>query len=504
MLPSIAVARPLIIGAKRGAESQIIAEMLSLILADNQIESDLKLNLSGTQISFGALRSGAIDLYVDYSGTIDRIILKKDGGLIFHERATLLSDRYNIKVFPSLGFQNSYAVAIRSDFSRRHAIRRISDLKSFSEKKVVYGFDHEFIRRDDGFVGLNRAYNLLSEDEVGSRLVAMDHDLSYSALRRKSVDVMDIYSTDAKLLAGDIVLLEDDLNCFPDYRAMPLVRNDAIEAHPQLALQLSMLVGRIDEASMIKMNAEVEISKVSPRVVALDFLLKQGLIARKHSTQDFVGDRSQRRSALPISLQDMVKHGARHLLLSVSSVFFAIVIAVPLGIYIYHRPRLSRITLGIAGVLQTVPSLALLAILLVILGIGWLPAVVALIIYALYPIINNTMIAMRGIDPQLLEVASGLGLSKWQLLRHIQLPLALPVVFAGIRTATMISVGTTTLAAFIGGGGFGVPIITGLSTSDMGLILSGAIPAALLAIGLDLVVAALSNSLTSPGIRYRE
>jgi|GEM_PF-348742 len=370
MSSTIVRARHLVIGAKRGVESQIIAEMLSALLSENLIKSELKLELAGTQIAFGALRSGAIDLYVDYSGTIDRVILKQPQDLSFVRRAMLLASEYDIEVFPSIGFQNSYALAIRSKFADEHAIAKISDLNQIEHHKVIYGFDHEFIRRDDGFQGLNRMYNLLSTANRSDQLIAMDHDLSYSALRHGSIDVMDIYSTDAKLLAGDIRLIEDDLDCFPNYEAMPLVRSQALIQYPKLRWIVSTMVGRINEQLMIKMNARAELDRVSPHAVARQFLSKQGLIKQEKSP-NIAQARLDGTRRFSIPLRDIGKHGLRHLLLSVMSVLLATLLAIPVGIYISRRPRLSRIALGLSGVLQTVPSLALLAILLVIfVGFG--------------------------------------------------------------------------------------------------------------------------------------
>jgi osmoprotectant transport system permease protein len=157
-------------------------------------------------------------------------------------------------------------------------------------------------------------------------------------------------------------------------------------------------------------------------------------------------------------------------------------IAIPAGVLVYRLPAISRPILYLTGLLQTIPSIALLAFMIPVFGIGVVPAIVALFLYALLPILRNTATALFSVDPLLKKVSVGMGLTTWQRLRHIELPLAAPTIFAGIKTAAVINIGTATLAAFIGGGGLGEPIVTGLALNDTKLILEGAIPAALLAV----------------------
>ena len=174
-----------------------------------------------------------------------------------------------------------------------------------------------------------------------------------------------------------------------------------------------------------------------------------------------------------------------------ATMLLAIIIGVPLGILIFYKKRLKHSVLGIANIFQTIPSLALLAFLLPFLGIGVTPALVALSIYALLPIIRNTVTALETVDPTLSEAADGLGFTRWQKLRLIELPLSISIILAGIRTATAMAVGIATLAAFIGGGGLGELIYQGLVTSNNTLILLGAIPAAILALILDFIIGRL-------------
>jgi len=179
-----------------------------------------------------------------------------------------------------------------------------------------------------------------------------------------------------------------------------------------------------------------------------------------------------------------------HMLLSVTTLAAAVAISLPLGIVASRRPRLAEVALGLAGVIQTVPSLALLALMMVLLGglIGFWPAFLALVLYSILPILSNTVLGIRGVDPVLIEAAKGLGMSDRQLLWWVELPLAAPVILGGIRTATVLVVGTATLATPIGGQSLGNYIFAGISTLNHTSTMFGCVAAALLAIGLDQLV----------------
>ncbi|MGH7546261.1 MAG: ABC transporter permease, partial [Gemmatimonadota bacterium] len=188
----------------------------------------------------------------------------------------------------------------------------------------------------------------------------------------------------------------------------------------------------------------------------------------------------------------------RHLLLVGLSLAAAILLAVPLGLALERRRSSAEASIRAVGVLQTVPSVALLAFMIPLLGIGVVPALVALFLYSLYPILRNTYTGVRDASPEAVGAALALGMTPLQVLRHVRLPLAAPVIMAGVRTAAVINVGTATLAAFIGAGGLGDPIVAGLALSDTRMILSGAVPAALLALLVDGTLA-VCERLVSPG-----
>lgn len=183
----------------------------------------------------------------------------------------------------------------------------------------------------------------------------------------------------------------------------------------------------------------------------------------------------------------------QHIEISLIALFFSLIIAIPLGIYLTRKQRIAEYIIGITGVLQTIPSLALLGLLIPLFGIGTVPAVIALIAYALLPLLRNTYTGIKEVEPSLLEAASAMGMNRRKRLLKVELPLAMPVIMAGIRTATIFIIGTATIASLIGAGGLGDIILLGISRNDYSLIVLGAVPTALLAIIFDLLLRRLET-----------
>lgn len=485
----------LVVGAKRFTESAILAEVMAqLVERQLGLEVDRRFNLAGTDICFGALAHGAIDLYVEYSGTALRSILGDRRELAAAPALVVvraaLERRFGVAALAPIGFDNTYALAMRRDRAFELGITRLSDL---AQRPLRFGFSPEFVGRADGLPGLRRTYAL----QV-AQLVELDHDLGYRALKEGAIDVLDVYATDAKLSGDQLLVLVDDQHFFPPYEAVPLVRRDALQRFPGLESTLSLIAGRIDADTMRQLNAEVEGLGRTPNQVAARLLWRLGLgtAAAHHDARPRgFGGLMRARARKTLSL------AGQHLLLTGVATLLACLIGVPLGVVAARRARLASLVLGLAGALQTVPSLALLAFMLPIFGIGTRPAIVALLIYGLLPIVRNTITGLRAVRPRLLEVGLGLGMTRGQLLRRVELPLAVPVILAGVRTATVITVGTATLAAFIGAGGLGEPIVSGLSMNDFRLVLSGALPAALLALALDAALFGLERLATPRGLR---
>ncbi|MET0335163.1 MAG: ABC transporter permease subunit, partial [Rhizobacter sp.] len=255
------------------------------------------------------------------------------------------------------------------------------------------------------------------------------------------------------------------------YDAVLLYRLDAPQRFPAAWKALTALEGRISVAKMIEMNGRAELQSQPFADVARGFLAP--------------GAPAQQQAGLMQRLfaDDLGRLTAQHLLLVAVAVLAACAIGIPLGAAAAALPRLEQPVMAVVGLLQTVPSLALLAMLIPLLGrIGTAPALLALALYALLPIVRNTTTGLRQVPAGLRDAGTALGLTPAQRWRSIDLPLAAPVILAGIKTATVISVGMATIAAFIGAGGYGERIVTGLALNDHAALLAGAIPAAVLAL----------------------
>jgi len=350
---------------------------------------------------------------------------------------------------------------MRDSEAQRLGIKTLSDLAKLPVAALRLGLSHEFQVRADGWPALQRAYGMALQPGP-----ALDHGLAYGAIKAAQVDVIDIYSTDAKVGRYALRVLVDDRKFFPRYDAVLLMRA-AVDAAP-----LQKLAGRIDEAAMIALNAQVELDGQSFAEVAKRFLA--GGAAPAAARQSFF-DR--------LFAPDLPRLLAQHLALVFGSVLLALIVGIPLGIWAWAQPRWSGVVLGAVGVLQTIPSLALLAFLIALMGaIGFWPALVALFVYALLPIVRNTHTGLAGVPTGLTLASRALGLTPQQTLWSVQLPLARPVLLAGVKTAAVINVGTATMAAFIGAGGLGERIVSGLAVNDSAAMLAGALPAAVLAL----------------------
>ena len=457
---------PIVVGSKRFTESYVLGEIVRETLQRQGVAAQHKQGLGNTGILEAALASGAVDVYPEYTGTIVRELLKRAPDPA-HPNPSLaelnqwLAPRGLKAAFP-LGFNNTYALAMLESRAEALHVERISDLLRPEAAGLKLGFSHEFLERADGWPALKAAYKLPFAAPAG-----LDHGLAYDAVKDGRVDLIDIYSTDAKVGRYKLRVLKDDLGFFPRYDAVLLMRA-AVDAAP-----LKRLEGAIDAQAMIALNAQVELDGASFTEVAKRFV--------DGRTGSSTGPR--RSFWQRLFAPDFAQRALQHLLLVFGSLAAAIAVGVPIGIAAWRWPRLSAWLLGGVAVLQTVPSLALLAFLIALVGgIGFVPAVIALFLYALLPIVRNTHAGLAGVSSGLTQAAASLGLTRTQRLRHVQLPLALPTVLAGVKTAAVINVGTATVAAFIGAGGFGERIVAGLAVNDSAAMLAGALPAAVLAL----------------------
>jgi len=455
-----AVSAPaIVVGSKIFTEGYVLGEVAAQTIEASSppVPVTRKLGMGSTGILFQSLSSGAIDVYADYTGTLTEAIIKNPQLKSQQEIQNALA-KLNLVMSDPLGFNNTYALAVRESFARQNNVHTITDLARL-KGTVRAAFSYEFMDRADGWPGLAAAYHL---DLSAKNVNRMEHSLTYQAIDQNAVDVIDVYSTDAKIRKFDLRVLDDDRAYFPVYQAVWVARKDFVDRYPAQWQALQKLAGTIDVNTMLDMNAAADIDKQSYAQIAARF---RGAQARVTDT-----------------LTSRIAHRTvEHLWLVAISLVFSIVIGVPLGVAAVRFQTTGQAILLLSAMIQTVPSLALLCFLIPLFGVGTKPALVALCLYSLLPVVLNTFTGIRSIDPRHLENARAFGLNSRQILFRIVLPLASPMLLAGVKTATIVSIGTATLAALVGAGGYGAPIVSGLSLNDVPTILTGAIPAALMA-----------------------
>lgn len=482
------------IASKAFTESVVLAEIAADLVRSEGISVEHRVGLGGSRVVWDALVSGAIDAYPEYTGTLlDEIFVEQPGrgdggddgnGAAPRDRAWLAGQlaARGIGMTEPLGFNNTYAVGMTSARARALGVATISDLRAHPELR--FGFSNEFMNRHDGWPALRRRYGLPQAEVQG-----LDHDLAYRALTTGAIDATDLYTTDAEIRRYDLLALRDDLAFFRRYDAIFLYRQDlATRLRPAAVRALGRLSGRIDEATMVALNARAKLDRTSQAEIAADFVRTEFGVAVTPSASS--------------PARALLHRVWEHLFLVGISLLAAILLAIPLGVVAAKRPRLGQVVLAAVGVVQTLPTLALLVFMIPLFGIGAVPAIVALFVYGLLPIVRNVHAGLSGIPDSLRESAEALGLTPWARLRLIELPLASPLILAGIQSAAVINVGTATLGALIGAGGLGQPIFTGIRLDDMGLVLQGAIPASLLALAVQGLFELVERLLVPRGLRH--
>jgi osmoprotectant transport system permease protein len=477
---AVHAADKIVVGSKAFTEGFVLGEIAAqAIEASSKEPVQRKLGMGSTGILFEALKSGAIDVYPDYTGTLSEAILKRPDLKSVEDIQHALVD-LDLVISAPLGFDDTYALAVKESFAEKHDLHSISDLGRV-ETNIRAAFSYEFMDRKDGYPRMAEAYGLHLAAE---RVNRMEHSLAFQAIDDGAVDLIDVNSTDAKIEKSKLRVLKDDRGFFPVYQAVWVARKAFAQGHPREWLALLALKGSIGEQAMIDMNAQADIQKLSFAKIASQFLGSEA--PRPQSWQSGVLLRTR-----------------EHLWLVGLSLLFSVLVGIPLGLLAVRYHAAGQGILVTSALIQTVPSLALLCFLIPVFGVGTKPALAALCLYSLLPVVLNTFTGVRGIDPKHLENARAFGLNDHQILFRIILPLASPTVLAGIKTATIVSIGTATLAALVGAGGYGAPIVSGLSLNDVPTILTGAIPAALMALLAYGLFEILGLALIPAGIRKR-
>jgi osmoprotectant transport system permease protein len=469
-------AQPVKIGSKKFTESYVLGEIAKRALNEAGISAEHRQGMGGTIILWEALRTGQIDAYPEYTGTIAQEILKTDRRLSIQEIREALA-KFGVGISEPLGFNNTYALVMRRGEAQRLGLRTISDLQK--HPKLRLGLTHEFLDRHDGWQPLRQRYALPQQNVIG-----IDHALGYAALKNGSIDVKDAYSTDAKIAEYDLVALDDDLQFFQRYDAVFLFRR-SLPASAIAALR--KLEGTLDETRMIRLNAGAEHTKNYARAASLYF--DHGATSPVAAGESFP--------------HKLARWTLRHLELAGFSLLLSVMVGIPLGILASRGGAVGHVILGFSGVVQTIPSLALLALLvpLPFFGISARTAIAALFLYGLLPIVRNTATGLQDIALPIRDSATALGLDAGARLRKVYLPIASRSILAGIKTSAVINVGTATLAALIGAGGLGEPILSGLNLNDHVTILQGAVPAAVLALLVQWSFDLLDRVLIPKGLR---
>ncbi|WP_412070378.1 glycine betaine ABC transporter substrate-binding protein [Rubrivirga sp. IMCC43871] len=470
---------PVVVGSKTFTEGVVLGEVATQAARASGVEAVHRREIGGTRVLWSALLRGDIDAYPEYTGTLSEEIFA--GQEIDSDQALAAAlAAEGIRMTAPLGFNNTYAVGMTAERAEALGIATISDLADHPALRL--GFSNEFLDRGDGWPGLRRRYGLLQSDVRG-----LDHDLALRALQGGGLDATDLYSTDAEIAAFGLRVLADDRAFFPRYDAVILYRADLEDRASAAVAAFDALAGTLTADTMAALNARVRIDGQPEAAVAAGFLRPR------------LGDVAE--VAVASRTERVWRRTREHLGLVGVSLLAAIAVAIPLGVLAAKVRGLEPVVLGVVSVAYTIPSLALLVFMLPLLGIGAAPALAALFLYSLLPIVRNTHAGLTGLAPVLRESAVALGLPAAVRLRRIELPLASPSILAGVQTSAVINIGTATLGALVGAGGYGQPILTGIRLDDLGLILEGAVPAAGMALAAQGLFSAVGRWLVPRGLR---
>ncbi len=478
------------VGSKSFTESVILGDLLFHLGTQAGAEVEHLSELGGTTVLWNALKSGDIDAYVDYTGTIQELLSNLvEPGVSLRTESDMRSamEKMGVVMSERIGFNNTYALGMREATADKLGITKISDLRDHPDLK--FGISEEFMERNDCWRQLPARYRLPHKD-----VRSMDHNLAYRGLEHNSIQVTDLNTTDAEIEFYRLRVLEDDKGFFPTYYSVILMKNDLEKRAPKVAAAYRQLENAIDSKAMMSMTAKVRLDRELETNVAAAFLNERMNLSIAY--QGIGAMAEWRRFA-----GRFLKTTLEHLFLVSVSLTLAIATAIPLGIASAKNESFGQTILGVVGVIQTLPTMAILVFMIPVFGLGAYPAIAALFFYSLLPIVRNTYAGLSQIPKATIESAEVLGLGSRARLRLVELPLALPSILSGIKTAAVINVGTATIGAFIGAGGYGSPILTGIRLSSIPLILQGAVPAALLALLVQYGFSIVERRFVSPGLQ---
>lgn len=479
VLAPLARAQDVVVGSKKFTESYVLGEMAKKVLLDAGLKVEHKQGMGATGILWAALKRGDITVYPEYTGTLWQELLKDTKKPTMTEMRAECA-KLGIGISDPLGFNNTYALVMSDEKAAKLGIVTMSDLAKHPDLNA--GPDPEFLGRKDGWGPMSQAYGLRF---ASTR--AIDHGLVYKSVAHGDIDVTDCYSTDAQIAQFNLRVLDDDKQFFPAYRAVYLYR---LNAPPKALEALRTLEGKVDDKTMRDLNAFAEEHKDYTAAANKFFASQPKGTAAPGKVLESESDS-----------QKILRYTLVHLKLVLISLLATILVAVPLGIVASRKGILSATILGFAGIIQTIPSLALLVLLVPLLGIGQWTAILGLFLYGLLPIIRNTASGLQSIPPPIRESAEALGLEPAAQLTKVYLPMASRTILAGIKTAAVINVGTATLAGLLGAGGYGEAIQSGLNLNDVGIMLQGAVPAAIMALVVQFLFDGLDRVLIPKGIR---
>lgn len=471
-------------------ESILLAEILSSAIEKySDYEVDRKFNLGGVKICFSAIENNELDIYQDYSGSLINNILgrkSKDEYILDFLKTKIYLD-YGLKLSDELGFNNNFVLVANKSWAEKHKLKNISDLalklKNDPEFNPRVAFRADFIHRSDGYKSIKETYGIDFEN-----LNVMEYNIAYANLKSNRLDLIDSFSTDPRLMDKDLVLISDDRSAFLKYDALYVYRSEILETYPELIKIFSKLESSLSDKTILDLNLQIASGK-SYQEVANSFLDKIDLNSKPLK----LSSRPIPKSLLKENIEMFTKAFYEHLLLSYGSFFLAAVFGIIIGVLISYDLKISKFVLALISSLQTIPSLALLALLIPVFGLGYKSALGALLVYALLPIIQNTFSGINSISSEYILLARSLALTEFQILKDIKLPMARNFILAGLKTSVVICIGTATLATFVGAGGLGDIIKAGIDLNSNYLIILGSAPAALLALFSSFVFSKLER-----------